>query len=178
METARHRGASVRDISDHRWTKRVARVYPSRDAEAAVPDAAPQRRLQQWHSQSTLSPGATSDDLGQFADDTDKENDGRGPTREESRRLNLISECRDHLNSKWLHFPHVELLFLFFAFEGAVAAQVSALRGTTCPWVILTAVAALVSRLTHGTVGGGLTSLRVPPHFRGSQTPTPTNVLV
>lgn len=157
METARQRGTSARDISDHRWTKRVPRVYPSKDAEAAVQDAAPQRRLQQWHSQSTLSPGATSDDLEQFADDTDEENHGRGPTRDESRRLNLISECRDHLNSKWLHFPHVELVFLFFAFEGAVAAQVSALRGTTCPWVIFTAVAALVSRLAarYGRGGGG-----------------------
>lgn len=45
----------------------------------------------------------------------------------------------------WLHFPHLELLFLFWAFEGAVAAQVSALKNAECPWVFWLALAALVS---------------------------------
>lgn len=39
-----------------------------------------------------------------------------------------IAECRDMSKSVWLHFPHVELLFLLFALQGTVAAQVAAVR--------------------------------------------------
>lgn len=45
----------------------------------------------------------------------------------------------------WLHFPHLELLFLFWAYEGAVAAQVSALKNAECPRVFWLALVALVS---------------------------------
>eukprot|EP00752_Nemacystus_decipiens_P003432 g3173.t1 len=63
-------------------------------------------------------------------------------TRVES-RLSPVAECREHSTSAWLHFPHVELVVLFFAFEGAVASQVSALRGGDCPSVTITAAVAL-----------------------------------
>lgn len=58
---------------------------------------------------------------------------------------NPVAICREHSRSVWLHFPHVELLFLFFAFEGAVGSQAAVLRDAGCPEVFYTALAALVS---------------------------------
>ncbi len=55
-----------------------------------------------------------------------------------------ILACRRRSRSMWLHFPHLELLFLFWAFEGAVTAQVSALTNAGCPRVFWLALAALV----------------------------------
>lgn len=66
-------------------------------------------------------------------------------TRAES-RLSPVAECREHSRSAWLHFPHVELVFLFFAYEGAVASQVSALREAGCPPVMIAAGLALVRK--------------------------------
>lgn len=63
---------------------------------------------------------------------------------EEQMEQNPILTCRRKSRSIWLHFPHLELLFLFWAFEGAVAAQVSAIRTAECPWVFWLALAALV----------------------------------
>ena len=56
-----------------------------------------------------------------------------------------IVECRDRSTSMWLHFPHVELGFLIFAFEGFIAAQVFGLRQTGCLPVSITAAIVLVS---------------------------------
>ncbi|CAN0396544.1 unnamed protein product, partial [Ectocarpus sp. 12 AP-2014] len=55
-----------------------------------------------------------------------------------------ILACRRRSRSMWLHFPHLELLFLFWAFEGAVAAQVSALKNAECAHVFWLALAALL----------------------------------
>eukprot|EP00903_Cladosiphon_okamuranus_P017681 g16281.t1 len=55
-----------------------------------------------------------------------------------------VVECREKSQSAWLHFPHVELVFLLFAFEGAVAAQVSALVGDTSPGVFALALTCLI----------------------------------
>lgn len=60
-------------------------------------------------------------------------------------RVNPIEHCRSKSGSAWLHFPHVELMFLFFAFEGAVASQVAVIHEWACPEVVVTAIAALVS---------------------------------
>lgn len=60
-------------------------------------------------------------------------------------RLRSVAECRDRSHSVWLHFPHVELLFLLFAFEGAMTSELSALRSGGCPPVFFTAVVVLVS---------------------------------
>lgn len=83
-------------------------------------------------------------------DCSDEEEGGRRRrqvlTRAEG-RLSPVAECREHSTSAWLHFPHVELVVLFFAFEGAVASQVSALREGGCPSVIIAAGVALVSCL-------------------------------
>lgn len=85
---------------------------------------------------------------GYETDCSDEEEGGRrrrqALTRVES-RLSPVAECREHSTSAWLHFPHVELVVLFFAFEGAVASQLSALREGGCPSVMITAAVALVS---------------------------------
>lgn len=60
-------------------------------------------------------------------------------------RANLIERCRERYASPWLYFPHVELVFLFFAFEGAVASQASAINSVGCPGMVLAACLALVS---------------------------------
>eukprot|EP00752_Nemacystus_decipiens_P018572 g16651.t1 len=58
--------------------------------------------------------------------------------------MNKIAECRERSQSAWLHFPHVELVFLLFAFEGAVAAQVAAVRENASPLVFILAMLALI----------------------------------
>ena len=57
---------------------------------------------------------------------------------------NPIEHCREKSRSAWLHFPHVELVFLFFAFEGAVASQVAVIREAACPEILIAALCALV----------------------------------
>lgn len=76
----------------------------------------------------------------------EEEGGGRGlVTMGEDRRLSPVATCREHSTSAWLHFPHVELVVLFFAFEGAVASFASAMRHSECPEIFYTALAALVS---------------------------------
>lgn len=65
-------------------------------------------------------------------------------SRRKSRR-EVHAETRSRSRSAWLYFPHIELVVLFFAFEGAVAAQLAAVRENRCPWVFFTASTALVS---------------------------------
>lgn len=60
-------------------------------------------------------------------------------------RLSPVATCRQHSTSAWLHFPHVELVVLFFAFEGAVASFASAMRHSECPEFFYAALVALVS---------------------------------
>ncbi|CAM9953326.1 unnamed protein product, partial [Ectocarpus sp. 4 AP-2014] len=76
---------------------------------------------------------------------TDEMEGGRGlvPMCSEN-RLSPVATCREHSTSAWLHFPHVELVFLFFAFEGAVASFASAIRNSECPEMFYTAIAAMV----------------------------------
>ena len=65
--------------------------------------------------------------------------------------LDPIFECRDRSTSLWLHFPHVELGFLIFAFEGFIAAQVYGIRQTQCLPVSITAAIVLVSLLVKAS---------------------------
>lgn len=67
-------------------------------------------------------------------------------------RVNPIEECRNRSHSAWLHFPHVELVFLFFAFEGAIASQVSAIHTAGCPEIVASAGVALVSIQRRGVL--------------------------
>lgn len=75
----------------------------------------------------------------------DEEQGAPALTRRQNRlNMNKIAECREKSRSAWLHFPHVELVFLLFAFEGAVAAQVSAIRESTSKVVLCLAIISLV----------------------------------
>ena len=56
-----------------------------------------------------------------------------------------IVECRYRSTSLWLHFSHVELGFLIFAFEGFIAAQVYGVRQTGCLTVSIVSAIVLVS---------------------------------
>ncbi|CAM9430646.1 unnamed protein product [Ectocarpus sp. 12 AP-2014] len=76
-------------------------------------------------------------------DSTDVQEPARTKTRAGS-SIGQVSECRELSQSAWLHYPHLELVFLFFAFEGAVTSQVSALRSTSSSTVFYAAVATLV----------------------------------
>lgn len=62
----------------------------------------------------------------------------------------LLLQARRRSRSAWLYFPHIELLFLFFAFEGALAAQLAAIRENGCSRVVVTAGITLVSILVNG----------------------------
>ena len=68
--------------------------------------------------------------------------------------MNKITECRERSQSAWLHFPHVELVFLLFAFEGAVAAQVAAIRESSSPVVFILAMSCLVSLVLRKMYSG------------------------
>lgn len=61
---------------------------------------------------------------------------------------NEFNECRDRSSSIWVHFPHLELVFIFFAFQGVVASQAQVIRDTgfRCLPVIYTAITILVRR--------------------------------
>ncbi|CAN0101373.1 unnamed protein product, partial [Scytosiphon promiscuus] len=93
---------------------------------------------------SLLDTGRSDDGRGQ-AHDADEEERAPAVSRRD-RRLNMkkIAECREKSQSAWLHFPHVELVFLIFAFEGAVVAQVSAIRENDSLVVLCLAIASLL----------------------------------
>ena len=42
--------------------------------------------------------------------------------------LEPVAKCRDRSKSIWIHFPHIELVFLLFAVQGSLAAQVEVLH--------------------------------------------------
>ncbi|CAM9339220.1 unnamed protein product, partial [Scytosiphon promiscuus] len=82
-----------------------------------------------------------ADDQSRWAQPVDTATDTGGSA--EYHDNHPILACRRRSRSVWLHFPHLELLFLFWAFEGAVAAQVSALMNAGCSrvfWLALTAL--------------------------------------
>lgn len=58
--------------------------------------------------------------------------------------LDPVATYRKHFASVWAYFPHVQLVFLFVAFGGAVASQAAALRSAGCPEIVYSAGLALV----------------------------------
>lgn len=42
--------------------------------------------------------------------------------------LEPVAKCRDRSKSIWIHFPHIELVFLLYAVQGSLATQVEVLR--------------------------------------------------
>ncbi|CAM9869077.1 unnamed protein product, partial [Ectocarpus fasciculatus] len=94
---------------------------------------------QQMERQAISSRGST----GRGDSTSNEEESGRTNTRAGS-SIGQVSECRELSQSAWLHYPHLELVFLFFAFEGAVTSQVSALRSASSSTVFYAALATLV----------------------------------
>ena len=127
MARAHRRGVPVREIS--------ARLY--NPWATFDPNSESQRSLRAFE--------ARGDSEGE-ADDTDAE-EGM-PETGGRMKLSEIAECREKSQSLWLHFPHVELMYLLFAFEGAVAAQVSAIWEDSTLLVLILATLALVSSLS------------------------------
>lgn len=128
LAAAGRRGASVGEMR--------ARFRGGRILRRTSPASHDSMSRASSHSAGNLTP---------VEEETDEE-EGSGQVwmRGES-RANPVATCRDHSRSAWLHFPHVELVFLFFAFEGAVASHAAVIRDGGCPEIFYTAVAALVS---------------------------------
>ncbi|CAM9210583.1 unnamed protein product, partial [Scytosiphon promiscuus] len=104
-----------------------------------------QRDMGRESSRLPLPNAGTSGDSRGHVDDTDEEGGGTAVTRRRTRmNMKKIAECRERSQSAWLHFPHVELVFLLFAFEGALASQVSAVRENASPLVISLAAGSLL----------------------------------
>ncbi|CAB1103298.1 unnamed protein product [Ectocarpus sp. CCAP 1310/34] len=134
LDAARRRGAPIGELQARlRGVRIICRTNPD------LADPSPFSR-QAPHASGTLSTLNEEE-----SDMSDEEEGGRGrvPMRSEN-RLNPVATCREHSTSAWLHFPHVELVFQFFAFEGAVASFASAIRNYECPKIFYTAIAAMV----------------------------------
>lgn len=130
---AQHRGIPLRELAA-RWTRKVVQERDPNALATPVSDVfTPPEGISPCSSGASIS---------------NAEDGMPAIWRPKSRRA-LLAECRDRPRSAWLYFPHVELLFLLFAFEGAVASQVAALRDGGCPWVTYTACSALVSATTR-----------------------------
>lgn len=142
VEMARLRGTPIRGLTISRRSKWGTRSDEDPDSETGTKSQGSRLRQRPPRRASALQ---TMSDYGEKSSD-DEEKGNEDVTHSKSRWRRFL-EYRDRSTSAWLHFPHVELLFLLFAFEGAVAAGVSALRESRCTWVIATASTALVSRL-------------------------------
>ena len=84
-------------------------------------------------------------DIEDIGGSCDGSEDGHEETTASGIQDDLV-ECRDNSSSVWLHFPHLELVFLFFAFQGAVTTEARVIRhaGLNCPSVFFVAIAYLV----------------------------------
>lgn len=102
-----------------------------------------QRKVHAGSSRRSLPKNGVSGD----AAGTTNVGGGASTTPRDGSRFNMnkVAECREQSQSAWLHFPHIELIFLLFAFEGGVAAQVAAIRESTSRVVSILAIACLVS---------------------------------
>lgn len=62
----------------------------------------------------------------------------------EQEKLSTERYLRRH-NSIWLYFPHIELLFLLFAYQGAASAEARLIYSGCLPLIVL-GICALVRR--------------------------------
>lgn len=145
IEMAHLDGTPIRELSTSRLGERTDRSGAGVDSTAGA-NSSGSNRSQRWPFVGGGTLRRRGRDWEESDDDQEKGGQKRGQsvTRDES-RLNPLSVCRDRSQAAWLHFPHIELLFLFFAFEGAVATEVAVLRDSRCPWVIIVSATALVS---------------------------------
>lgn len=136
LTKAQRRGIPIRGLG----ARRASRVAHSSDAESDADGfaatASNDGAISREHA-------AASIDI-----DVDFEEDGL-PIRTRPKGLRaMLADCRYRSRSVWLYFPHIELLFLLFAFEGAIASQLATMRGGGCPWVFYLACTSLVRHTT------------------------------
>ncbi|CAM9329857.1 unnamed protein product [Ectocarpus sp. 8 AP-2014] len=58
--------------------------------------------------------------------------------------LEPVEKCRERSKSIWIHFPHIELVFLLFAVQGSLAAQVEVLHNGVDGLFYVAAIALVV----------------------------------
>lgn len=102
---------------------------------------------------------------------------GSATAKAEANELEAIAKCRERSKSIWIHFPHVELLFLFYAVQGSLAAQVAVLREDDGVLFYVAAVALVSARwdvvdlsprnIERGRHGAGEKDLGRPPTVIG-----------
>ena len=136
-------GTPICELAVPRWTKRGVRPDGDYDSLTGTKARGFRRRPRMPSPSSSALRRRSGYKLQLHNDEEKASQDG---IHSES-RLSVVSDYRDVSTSAWLHFPHVELVFLLFAFEGAIAAGASALRESRCLMIIAAASVALVSRL-------------------------------
>lgn len=112
-----------------------------------------------------MKPDGAADDVNDGAEGTrsaggeEAGDDGLGP----------VAKCRDRSKSLWIHFPHVELLFILYAFQGALAAQIDVLRHGSGALVPVAAIALvrMTRTLPHTFVLCDFSQSRSGPGERG-----------
>ncbi|CAN0228204.1 unnamed protein product [Ectocarpus sp. 6 AP-2014] len=108
--------------------------------QAASVDGPPPQGLPPSYEQMVTTPDGAADNVNVGAEGTrsaggeEAGDDGLGP----------VAKCRDRSKSLWIHFPHVELLFILYAFQGALAAQIDVLRHGSGALVPVAAIALVV----------------------------------
>lgn len=138
---------SVRFASERKF-RRSAPGDPSHRASVADSDrnkSANDEDLPTVQEESECSDSSRSNDEEQLGSDHSEGEGKEEVTADNEHRLGPVETCREQSRSAWIHFPHVELVFLLFAFEGAVASQASAIRSSSCPEISATAGVMLVS---------------------------------
>ena len=154
---ARRRGIHIREAASRRSDKVAQNPDPDADPPSRSYSQASQHSFRgappNVSSYLEVVEGSTERELECYAYDEDDDEEGgvpvlpsRGGGGQRRRRRALLVECRDRSRSAWLYFPHIELLFLLFAFEGALASELAALREGGCPWMFHAAWVSLVSR--------------------------------
>lgn len=127
------------------------RVYPVTDADLdmsfnlTIADVgtpislSPPRGKPESHANSVYGNGSLEE-----KDDPDQEKGDLVGDLASREIVDPVIDCRDSNASAWFYFPHVELLFLLFAFEGFVAAQVYGIQQSGCLPVQIVAAVVLV----------------------------------
>lgn len=64
-----------------------------------------------------------------------------------NRDLDPVAECRKRSQSIWIYFPHVELVYLMYAIQGSLSAQIEVLRHGEYDSVIFYVAAIALVRL-------------------------------
>ena len=77
----------------------------------------------------------------------------------EQEKLSAERYLRQH-NSAWLYFPHIELVFLLFAYQGASAAEARLIYSGCFPLVVMGICTMVRVGVVRPFVGTVLTDLR------------------